>query len=310
VTSNCGERGKADTREEVSDDHPSTSAFSQTEPTGRASLIYLTAGGDTPPPLTAANAHVLDQAAEYLAGIKALRSSAMFDIVWGGLVLGIGLLMLGPLASRGSMYAPIRSVPLAAALVFAALGTVLVGAGVWTYLKPNVTAMVIDGLTLLVLFLLNVAFIGFDLLMGSRPEVIPSIMPLVLLGAAIYRFHSIRRFRQVSQTPLMPATVKWLRELQRDLSRAHIRDDAHLVTFAANSFPIVMFKGRLLDDVAVCLLNNNRLRFLTREQLRATVVSENPKRTNVRITVDDRTLTARLTPVERERFFAWQTPPG
>jgi hypothetical protein len=289
----------------VSDDSP-TPALSPAPPTGRASLTYLTAGGDAPPPLNAANAHLLDQAAEYLAGMKALRSSALFDIVWGGAVLGLGLLMLGPLASRGPMYAPIRSVPLAVALAFAALGTILVAAGVWTCLKPNVTAMLIDGLILLLLFLLSAAFTFFEYQTENRPEIMTAITSFVILGAAVSRFRSINRFRQAAQTPLTSATATWLRELQRELARAHVRDDPKLVTFAANTFPIVAFKGRLLDDVAVCLLNN-RLRFLTRDQLRASVISESPKWSNVRVTIDGRILTARLTPLERARLIAWQT---
>lgn len=277
-------------------------------PPAATTLTYLTAGGDAPPPLTAANAHLLDQAAEYLAGMKTLRSSAMFDIVWGGLVLGLGLLMIGLFPSRGPIYAPIRTAPLAIALAFIALGTMLVGTGAWTFLKPNVTTMLIDGVVMLFLFLITVGFIFFDYEAGNHPEIVTAITPPLILFAAVSRLRSLRRFGQASRTPLTPATARWLRELQRGLSRAHLRDDPQLVTFAANAFPPLMFKGRLLDDVAVCLLNNNRLRFLTRDQFRALVLSEGPKWSKVRVTVDDRTLTARITPAELERLLLWQAP--
>ena len=294
----------------MNDDDSPAPVLSQTKSRARAALTYLTAGGEAPLALTAANAHLLDQAAEYLAGTNSLRSSAIFDIVWGGIVLGLGLLMLGPLASRGPIYAPIRSVPLAVAIAFATLGTILVGAGVWTYVKPAVTAMLIDGLILLLLFLLCVGFILFEYQTESRPEVMTVITSFVILGAAVSRFRSIRRFRQVTQTPLAPATAVWLRKLKRELTRVHVRDDPKVVTFAANVFPPVAFKGRLLDDVAVCLLNNDRLRFLTRDQLRASVTSENAKGASLQITIDGRTLTARLTPDERARLLVWQTAPG
>jgi hypothetical protein len=271
----------------------------------RVTLPYLAAGGgDGSLPLTPANAHVLNQAAEFAAGAKLLRTNGITDIILGALFLVLGVAMLGAagvgqIPTSSSIWFP---------LAFTALGAILLATGLWTYLRPGPTAMVVDGVVLFLLFGFNLVLHARDFQDGKRPGVFSFLILIILFSAGMSRFRNVKRFKQAAETPLSTATIQWLQRLQKDVARAKSATDPALVTFTATGWPPVSFRGRLLEGLAVGLING-KLRFLTQDQLRIsdpeTVTSG--KLTKVGITLDGRALTAQVPTSELPRLLAWRT---
>jgi hypothetical protein len=269
----------------------------------RGTLPYLTAGGgDGTLPLTPANAHVLTQAAEFAAGAKLLRTNGITDIVLGALFLVLGAAMLG---ATGAGQIPAAS-SIWFPLAYAALGAILLATGLWTYLRPGPTAMLIDSVVLFLLFGFNLVLHARAFQDGRRPGVFSILILVILFSAGISRFRNVKKFKLAAQTPLSPATMQWLRQLQKDVARAKSATDLTLVTFTATGWPPVSFRGRLLDGLAVCVING-KLQFLTREQLRASEAgAASGKLTKVGITLNGRALSAQVPTLEVPRLLAWQ----
>src|SRR4051812_43744556 len=127
-----------------------------------APLQYVSQAGEEMLAPIAANAHLLQQAGEYYAGTRLLRTSGLWDLFWGfsALLLTVAL-VLAPI--------PIGSLRLPLILVAGALAAVMIAAGCWLVFAPSPAAMIVDGVCLIVIALTNIGLVVYDLLKPPTP---------------------------------------------------------------------------------------------------------------------------------------------
>src|SRR3954454_20578237 len=114
-------------------------------------LTYVSPAGDAPLAPTAENAHLLQHAAVYYGSTRLLRSSGGWDLIWGSMAVLAGtaayLLPVG-LPPQLRIFPPVLML----------IGAALLGTGVWLIVAPSPLAMIADGLSLILLALMDLAW--------------------------------------------------------------------------------------------------------------------------------------------------------
>jgi hypothetical protein len=262
---------------------------------------YVPGGWDVLPP-TPENAPALNDAAEYHSGHRLLRVSGISDIVLGGLCVGLAVLgyQLGVVS-----------------VLLTVFGVVLLVTGVWAVAAPSPRAMLVDGASMIILGGINLFLFAQNFLAGGLPRWWWVAIAGFLILGGVHRFSRYRRFKDASRTVPSRATLGWIDALWRMLKAAKPDRDPTMIRFdSLNAFPPVMCKAQLYPELAVCLVNKDRLRFVPRSQLRiepvdpAAAVAPGGKALKARIVMADREFTGMVPADSLLRYRAWSGQPG
>jgi hypothetical protein len=258
---------------------------------------------DAPPTFpTPENAHLLNKAADCHSAYRLLRTSGISDLVLGVMCLGLALLTL----SLGS-----------ASVVLLVIGGLLLVTGLWALLAPSPRAMLVDALAMFLfaavnLFFLVLAYVRRD--SGGRVRWWLVLFFLLLLWGGVHRIRRHRRFREASEARPSPETLRWLDAVRARLKASKPEQVPTMIRFdSINAMPPVMCKGELLPDLAVCLINNDQVRFVPKAQLRmepadasAPIVAD--KTTKARVVMEGREFNAFAPGESLLRYRAWAEP--
>jgi len=246
---------------------------------------------------TAENAHLLQQAADYRANVRLLAMSGKWDLFWGAICIA-----LFALSYQMRFFSTLLLV----------LGVLFIGIGCWMVLKPNPTAMLADGFAFLVFTGINVwsYFHGRKNFLFERSDPGLLIAAITLL-TAIARFRRYKRFVAVSSSPPSAETSKWLDECRRFLKYKSPDRSATMIRFDSTTFPPMTFKAELLEEVAVCLVNQSRLRIVPKSELKIEAgAAPAAKKIKVAVTLAEKSSKGVMRSELIERYRAWKGGEG
>jgi len=280
-------------------------------------LAYSSARGTQPIPLDPQYVHLLNQAGEYYAGARLLKISGISDFIWGIPLILAGLLLTVIAAAH---IGPTPIPPWVGAAVIT-LGALMFASGIWLVFFPTPGAMIVDGITLILLGALNGVWFAFDITRGRHASKIWIALSVICVLSGIARFRRYKRFALASTIVPPRETLKWLDELRKSLRRIKPQQDSTRSTFAFQStgtWPPVICKGRMMPQVLMCLVNSEKVQFYRKSEFRIEPLvsagqefiapADSHKKVKANITLGDRTFNAYIPYESLARLHDWQTP--
>jgi hypothetical protein len=257
-------------------------------------LAYTSNAGEALLPI-AANAHLLQQAADYRRGIRLLAASGKSDLIWGALLLGLGCLLYRVHYFATSLFI---------------LGGLLLAVGIWLKIKPNPAAMLADATMLLLLAGVNAWRYLYELshprAIGPHQHGIYIFVFVICVLSALMRFRRYKSFAAASASPPSRETIQWLDEMHRMLKLTSAAASDTMVRFDSTTFPPMSFKAQLLPDLAVCLVNQSQLRFVPKSAIELKPIARSGKKIKAQARLGERSATGLITPALLERFTQWK----
>jgi len=257
-------------------------------------LGYTSAVGEALVPI-AANAHLLQQAADYRRGIRLMAASGKSDLIWGALCVGLACLLYRIHYFATSLFI---------------LGALLVIVGLWLKIKPTPSAMLADGTMLLILAGLNAWRYVYAMshprtAFESQRSIYIWVFVITVLGA-IMRFRRYKSFAAASASPPSRETIRWLDEMHRMLKLTSAASSDTMIRFDSTTFPPMSFKAQLLPDLAICLVNQTQLRFHPKSDITLKPLKKSGKKIKAEARLGDKTAKGLIIPPLLERFNQWK----
>lgn len=231
----------------------------------------------------------LQQVADYRTVRKTLRASAIISLVMGAITL---LIAIAP---------PLDPVA-------ALLGLVLLGAGAWNLARPRPTGILVDGASVIVVGVCNIAWSILDLKSGGSGFWIKiGVFQLVLGGQAFWRYS---RFRDAFRSPATEAELAELDGLVGTIWKSKVKESVDLIEFKVSGYHETPWKARLTDTLAILATDGGReVKVAARDEID---VAENGKvligrSLKATITVRGKAMKGTIPPESYERFQQWKT---
>jgi signal transduction histidine kinase len=238
----------------------------------------------------------------------------MWDIIWGsmGLLAGLMLFLL-PIA-----FPNIRVMMIVVSIVAA----VLLASGIWLMAAPSPLAMLVDGVTLILLSLVNLGWWIHQVMQSRAAKAAatassatsdsPGYVWLLLFAfsllGGISRFRRYSRFKAAAQTPPSRATLQWLHEMRRHLKRARVQTVPMFIRFESSAIPPLAARVQLLPQLAVCLINGDRFSFVPEPELTIEPLAPIPpgKKGKAQIRMQGRQFNGMIHGDSFARYVAWK----
>ncbi|OGF22401.1 MAG: hypothetical protein A2V63_10045 [Candidatus Eisenbacteria bacterium RBG_19FT_COMBO_70_11] len=175
----------------------------------------------------------LQEIADYRTVRKTLRAG------------GIGSLVFGALGLIGGLIPPVD-------FVLTAVGAALVGTGIWNILAPRPTGIIVDGLSLLMVGVYNIANVTVSVAQGetgggSGLWIKLGIFQIVWGVQSFWRFV---QFRDAFKSPATDAELLELDGMASQLWKAHEKDASDVIEFAVSGLRAMKWKCRLDPEYA------------------------------------------------------------
>jgi hypothetical protein len=182
---------------------------------------------------------------------------------------------------------------------------------------PSPLVMLVDGTLLIGFSIFNLyrwlqqptggrtpGFVGGG---GSDSYPVWPMLFIITLLSGIGRFRRYKRFKAALPYAPSPATMDWLKQMHRFLRLASVKRVPTMIRLDATQFPPFQCKAQLLPDLAVCLVNGQRLRFVPEREF---VIHAPPTATGKKIktkaTLGSKTYTVAIGAESLQRYHAWK----
>ncbi len=237
--------------------------------------------------------HRLQQAADYRTVRKTLRASAIGSLVIGGITL---------------LLAAVPPIDPVAAL----LGLVLVGTGSWNLARPRPTGILVDGATIGLVGIFNIASTipalqAGEGSAGSTFWVKVGVFQLLWAGQAVWRY---TRFRRAFDEIPADSELHQLDELVSALWKSKPKESADVIEFKLSGFHETAWKGRLTDGFTLLACHGGReVKVAGRDEIeiadRGKVLLGSARRAT--FTIRGRSTKGTIPASSLERFQQWKT---
>jgi hypothetical protein len=197
----------------------------------------------------------------------------------------------------------------------------MLASGIWLVFFPTPGAMIVDGITLILIGGLGGAWFIFDLSRGHSPRKIWVAVLLICALSGIGRFRRYRRFAQASRTAPPRETLKWLEELRKSLRKIKTEQDVTRSTFqfqSTGTWPPAICKGRMTPQMLMCLVNHEKVQFYRKPEFRIEPVlsgsgefippADSRTKVKAQITLGQRSFSAVIPYESLARLHDWQNP--
>jgi hypothetical protein len=149
----------------------------------------------------------LQKTADYHVVRKKLRQSAIGSLIFGGLAVAIGVMLLNESILN---------------LLLVVIGILLLAVGVINLFRPTPEGIIIDGISLMIVALWNIVFVALPgLIFGGGPEHIKwGFIGLLQIGWSIRRFMDYPRYRQALREKPSAEELEGMEKLVKSINKS------------------------------------------------------------------------------------------
>jgi hypothetical protein len=258
-------------------------------------LQYITAPSEALAP-TVENAHLLQQSADHRSATRLLSASGRWSIVWGALCI-----LAAAAIFRSGILIP---------TALLAIGCILLGVGLWLVIAPSPLGMLADGIAMIGFSALNLWTYVHNLhrsrvVFGGSSSSWWILLFVITFLTGIQRIVRFRRFSRVKSSQPSPGTRKWIDEVYREMRLLTPSRDESMIKIEAATFPPIVFKAQLGEEMAICMANT-RLLFIPKKDLSIVPLSSGKKKIKVEVTLPEKKFKGQMLATLYDRYRAWK----
>jgi hypothetical protein len=242
--------------------------------------------------ITADRLKRLQEVADYRTVRQTLRGGAIGSLVFGGLALLLGL--VSPMDP-----------------ILAGVGAVLVGTGLWNFFAPRPTGIIVDGLTLVMVGVYNLAdvFIGAAQGQSGAGSGVWAKLGVFQIIWGVQSFWRFFQFREAFKTPATGAELLELDGMAKELWKARVKDSSDTIELNVSGLHAKKWKVRLEPEAALMATQGGlELRLCGRDELdiEDTGKAMLSKTRNVKLRIGAKESKGSMSPESFERFRQWK----